>query len=111
MSGKRETMGTIRTRGIEAPTRSRKGYMRAIARNSRFGRVKLAARREFLLADGQLVSTPAVMRRAYPRLRRYNRSHYLAAYRALRQLAVMVARNRHGRGRPGLWLVRGIHAT
>jgi hypothetical protein len=92
--------------GIKAPTIARKGQHIVIARNSRFGRVKLAARREFLLADGELVSTPAVMRRAYPRLRRYNRSHYLAAYRALRQLATMVARQRSGRGRPGLWALR-----
>ena len=82
---------------------SRREHLRLIARKSRFGRIKIAVRREFILADGRLISTPAVLRRAYPRLKRFTRSHYLAAYRALRQLAVMVARNRFGRGRPALW--------
>ena len=30
--------------------------------------------------------------------------HYLAARRALRKEAIVIARNRFGRGRPNLWL-------
>jgi hypothetical protein len=77
--------------------------MRAIASKSRFGRIRIAVRRCFILTNGEPVLTRDVLERAYPRLRRFTSWHYLAARRALRMSAVVVARNRFGRGRPALW--------
>jgi hypothetical protein len=54
-------------------------------------------RREFILSDGQPILTRRVLERAYPRLSRFADWHYLAARRALRQEAMVVARNRYGR--------------
>src|SRR6478752_1956531 len=75
-----------------------------IASKSRIGRIRRAAKREFILSDGQPITIPQVLRRAYCRLRRFTWWHYLAARRALRsEGAIQIARCRFGRGRPGLW--------
>lgn len=76
---------------------------RAIASQKRIGRIKRAVRRQFILSDGEPILTRSVLERAYPRLSRFTDWHYLAARRALRQEAVIVGRNRYGRGRPNLW--------
>ena len=90
------------------PPRSRRSreYLRLIASKSRIGRVKRAVKREFILSRGQPILTRSVLQRAYPRLSRFTWWHYLAARRALRQEASVVARNRFGRGRPNLWALR-----
>ena len=87
------------------PPRSRRSreYLRLIASKSRIGRVKRAVQREFILSNGEPILTRSVLQRAYPRLTRFTGWHYLAARRALRQEAIVVARNRYGRGRPNLW--------
>jgi hypothetical protein len=79
------------------------GFMRAIASKTRIGRIRLAARRCFVLSDGAPILIRNVLERAYPRLRRFTSWHYLAARRALRKEAIVVARNLRGRGRPNLW--------
>ena len=90
-------------RGEGARTHSRNGYMRAIASESRVGRIRRAVKRCFILADGAPITIRQVMERSYPRLQRFTAWHYLAARRALRKEATIIARNRHGRGRPNLW--------
>ena len=91
---------------ILAPTRKRSGYKNVVASKSRIGRVKRAVKREFILSGGEPILTRSVLQRAYPRLSRFTWWHYLAARRALRQEAIVVARNRFGRGRPNLWALR-----
>ena len=90
------------------PPHSRRSreYLRLIASKSRIGRVKRAVKREFILSDGKPILTRKVLERAYPRLSRFTWWHYLAARRALRQEAIVVGRNRFGRGRPNLWALR-----
>jgi hypothetical protein len=84
--------------------------MRAIASKSRVGRVRRAVKRCFIVSDG-MISIGDVLRRAYPRLQRFSAWHYLAARRALRKEATIIARNRRGRGRPALWARRDMTAT
>src|SRR5262249_45373568 len=74
-----------------------------IASASRIGRIKLAVRREFILAGNEPITIRSVLTRAYPRLSRFTSWHYLAARRALRQLGVAVGRRVRGRGRPCIW--------
>jgi hypothetical protein len=83
---------------------TRNGQPAVIASKSRIGRIRRAVKREFILSNGEPILTRSVLERSYPRLRRFTWWHYLAARRALRSEAVVVARNRHGRGRPNLWL-------
>jgi hypothetical protein len=73
-----------------------------IASQNRIGRVIRAVRREFIV-KGSLVRTRDVLERAYPRLKQFTAWHYLAARRALRKEASIVARMRFGSGRPALW--------
>jgi hypothetical protein len=86
----------------QAPTRSRKGNPHLIASQNRVGRIIRAAKREFIV-KGELIRTRDVLLRAYPRLKRFTAWHYLAARRALRKEATIIARCRFGSGRPALW--------
>ena len=90
-----------------ARTHRRNGLPIVIASKSRLGRIKRAVRRQFILSDGKPILTRSVLERAYPRLRKFTWWHYLAARRALRQEAIVVGRNRFGRGRPALWARHG----
>src|SRR5262245_2758279 len=89
------------------PSRSRtRAYLRLIAAKKRpFARIRVAVRRCFMLSPH--ITTRMVLERAHPRLRRYLPRHYLAAVRALRLDATIVARHRFGRGRPCLWARHG----
>jgi len=81
-------------------------WLSLIAAKSRNARVRKSARREFILARDGLVTVKAVLERAYVRQRprRFKSWHYHSVRRALRSLgAMVVARNRFGRGRPSLW--------
>lgn len=93
----------VREKIVPAHTR-RNGLPIVIASKSRIGRIRRAVRRGFILSDGAPILTRTVLERAYPRLKRFTAWHYLAARRALRQEAIIVGRNRYGRGRPNLWL-------
>jgi hypothetical protein len=44
-------------------------------------------------------------------VKRFRSRQYDLARQALRRVAVIVARNRHGRGRPALWARRDKDAT
>ena len=77
--------------------------MRAIASKSRMGRLRIAVRRAFIISNGQPISIADVLRRAYPRLKRVPCGHRWSVRRALLQDAVVIGRNRYGRGRPNLW--------
>ena len=85
------------------------GYKIIVASKSRIGRIRRAVKREFILSRGEPILTRSVLERSYPRLRRFTWWHYLAARRALRQEAEVIARQRFGRGRPNLWAPK--HAT
>jgi hypothetical protein len=63
------------------------------------GCIKLAVRREFIISNGRPITIRQVLQRGYPRLRRFTAWHYLAARRALRIEATVIARCRYGRGR------------
>ena len=88
---------------IGAPTRSRIGYMRAIASKSRIGRIRRAVRRAFILSGGKPILARDVLERSYPRLKIFLRGHRRAVWRALRMDAVVIGRMLRGRGRPALW--------
>ena len=91
----------------QRPRSRHTAYMRAIASLPRpNARICRAARREFILAESGLITVRQVLERAYIRRRpkRYTHWHRLAVRRALRRIGAMViARNRFGRGRPALW--------
>src|SRR5262245_3772564 len=80
-----------------APPRTGRGSV--MASKSRMGRIRLAVARGFILSDGQPITSRQVLERAYPRLNRFRAWHYLAVRRALRHDAIVIARNRFGRGR------------
>jgi hypothetical protein len=84
--------------------RRRNGLPIVVASKSRIGRIRRAVKREFVVGDNAPIVIGSVLRRAYPRLSRFTSWHYLAARRALRQEAIVIARNRFGRGRPCLWV-------
>ena len=82
--------------------------MRLIASQKRWGRVRVAVRRAFIVSNGQPICVGAVLARAYPRLRQGQLKHWhrWSARRALLQVAAIIGRNRFGRGRPNLWALR-----
>jgi hypothetical protein len=80
--------------------------MRAIASQSRFGRVRVAVRRCFILADDKPILARDVLLRAFPRLKRFEYWQHWSVRRALLRDAEAIARNRFGRGRPNLWALR-----
>jgi hypothetical protein len=93
-------------RGVSVTARSLsvRDRLHLIASRKRLGRIKLAVRREFILSDGHPITIRQVLQRGYPRLRRFTAWHYLAARRALRREAMVIARCRYGSGRPNLWV-------
>ena len=58
----------------------------------RLGRIKLAVRRELILSNGRPITICQVLQRGYPRQQRLTAWHYLAARRALRKEAIVIAR-------------------
>ena len=70
---------------------------------SRMGRIRVAARRCFIVSQGAPILARDVLERAYPRLRQFKHWHRWSARRALLQVAVVVARCR---GRPNLWVLK-----
>jgi hypothetical protein len=88
----------------KAPTRQLNGKRFVISAKSRPGcRMRRAVSRVLILADGEPITVRSVLERAYPRLRKFKSWHYDAARKVLRRSATIIARNRHGRGRPALW--------
>jgi len=83
--------------------RSGRGFV--IASQKRVGRIIRAVKREFII-KGELIRTRDVLLRAYPRVKRFTAWHYLAARRALRKEATIVARCRFGSGRAALWALK-----
>jgi hypothetical protein len=67
------------------------------------GRVRVAVRRCFILSDGQPIMVRDVLERCYPRQRRFRARQYGLVREALRRVAIIIARQRLGRGRPALW--------
>jgi hypothetical protein len=98
----------IDTRPARSPSRE---HLIAISSRSRIGRLRRAIKRAFIVSNGQPLTTTAIMRRAYPRMRRVPAGYRWGLRRALRQEAVAIARMRYGRGRPNLWVPRDTPAT
>ena len=86
-----------------AHSRSRRGRGFVIGAKTRMGRVRVAVRRCFIVAHDQPILVRDVLQRCYPRQRRFRSRQYDLARAALRRVAVIIARNRFGRGRPALW--------
>src|SRR6185312_85284 len=84
-------------------SRSNRGPGFVIGTKTRMGRVRVAVRRCFIVSRGEPILVRDVLERCYPRLRRFRSRQYDLARQALRRVAVVVARNRFGRGRPALW--------
>ena len=70
------------------------------------GRLRIAVRRAFIISNGQPICIADVLKRAYPRLKRFPCGHRWSVRRALLQDAVVVGRNCYGRGRPNFGLRR-----
>jgi len=87
-------------------TTSRKGRGFVIGAKSRIGRVRHAVLRGFIISDGKPITVRDVLERCYPRQRRFRSRQYDLARCALRRVAVIIARNRFGRGRAALWALR-----
>src|SRR5262245_17828350 len=86
---------------------STRAHMAVIASRKRpNARIRTAVRRAFILSDGQSITGRMVLERAFPRLKRFKHWHRWSARRALLQVAVVVGRNRFGRGRPNLWALK-----
>jgi len=84
-------------------TRSeRREFLRAIASQSRVGRVILAVRREFIV-KGELIRTRDVLESLSAAETIRGLALPGSARRALRKEAIIVARMRFGSGRPALW--------
>jgi hypothetical protein len=88
---------------IKPLSRPRRAHMRAIASRKRFGRVKIAVRRCFILSDGNPILARDVLQRAFPRVSRFQYWQRWSVRRALLQAGEVIARNRYGRGKPCLW--------
>ena len=88
---------------MTARKNSIRDHLRRIA-SKRIGRIRRSVKREFILSNGHPITIRQVLQRGYPRLRRFTAWHYLAARRALRIEATVIARCRYGRGRPNLWM-------
>jgi hypothetical protein len=101
--------GDIGARSARAHNRN--GNLLLKGAKSRMGKVRVAVRRCFIVSDGQPILVSDVLRRCYPRVKRFRSRQYDLARQALRRVAVIVARNRHGRGRPALWARRDMTAT
>jgi hypothetical protein len=84
-------------------TTSRKGRGFVIGAKSRIGRIRRAVLRGFIVSDGQPITVRNVLERCYPRQRRFRSRQYDLARCALRRVAVIIARQRFGRGRAALW--------
>jgi hypothetical protein len=84
--------------------RASSAYLSLIASQPRWGRVRVAVRRAFVVSNGRPICVGDVLVRAYPRLGRFKHWHRWSARRALLQVAVVVGRSRYGRGRPNLWV-------
>jgi hypothetical protein len=97
--------------GKSARTHRRNGLPVVIGAKNRMGRVRVAVRRCFIVSNGQPILVRDVLERCYPRVKRFRSRQYDLARQALRRVAVIVARNRYGRGRPALWAKRDMTAT
>ena len=89
---------------VTARSLSVRDRLRLIASGPRWDRCKVAVRRAFAVSNGQPICVGDVLARAYPRLKAFKDYHRWSARRALLQVAVVVGRNRYGRGRPNLWV-------
>ena len=85
----------------KAPKGSISARMRVIASQKRWSRVRVAPSS---CPTASLFASALYWARAYPRLRQFKHWHRWSARRALLQVAVIVGRNRFGRGRPNLWV-------
>lgn len=84
-------------------SRQRSEHMRAIASKNRIGRIRKSVRRCFIVSDGKPILARDVVARAFPRIERVQDWHRWSVRRALLKDAVVIGRNRYGRGRPNLW--------
>ena len=96
---------------IGARTRYRNANLLLKGAKTRMGKVRVAVRRCFIVSGGQPILVRDVLERCYPRAKRFRSRQYDLARQALRRVAVIVARNRYGRGRPALWIRRDMDAT
>ena len=90
----------------QALARSRRERLRAIASQKRLGRIRGAVRRAFILSNDQPICVGDFLKRAYPRLKRFQAWHRWSVRRALLRDAVVIGRKRFGSGRANLWAPR-----
>jgi hypothetical protein len=95
----------IGSQNLESGARSRRrnGLPIVVGAKTRMGRVRVAVRRCFIVNGGEPILVRDVLQRCYPRRRQFRSRQYDLARAALRRVAVIVARNLRGRGRPCLW--------
>lgn len=91
-----------------ARTRSHRGYKFVIPSKTRMGRLRVAVRRAFILANGKPICIGDVLRFAYPRFKRVPNGYRWSVRQALLRDAEIVGRMRVGRGRPNLWVPKAV---
>jgi hypothetical protein len=77
--------------------------MRAIASPKRMGRIRVAVRRAFILSSDEPICVGDVLKRAYPRLKRFQHWHRWSVRRALLSDGEVIGRRRFGLDRANLW--------
>jgi hypothetical protein len=77
--------------------------MKMTAMKRQVGRLQKAARRCFIVSNGEAVQTADFLRRAFPRLTKFENWRYRAARRAALRFAIPVGRSER-KGRPLLWM-------
>ena len=80
--------------------------MLVVTMKGRIGRIERAARRELIARNGGPATTGDFVRRAWPRLTRFEIRHYRSARRAAEKFAVRLGRSERGRGKPVIWIAR-----
>jgi hypothetical protein len=72
----------------------------------RVGHVQRQIKRALIASNGKPLTTSELMRRAYPRLTKYQSWRYRQVREAALRWAVRVGRSGIGTGRPLLWAIR-----
>ena len=87
-----------------SPSSATAGYFGTMKRRRKVGRLQRAVRRVFAASNGEVAQTADFLRRAFPRLTKFEGWRYRAARRAAMRFAIPIGRSEHGKGRPVLWV-------
>ena len=89
-------MTARRTKRDSAPRFHDSAYQSAIASENRFGRIRVAVRRAFIVAGDKPITAREVLVRAYARAKHYTDWQRWSVRRALLRDAIVIGRKRFG---------------